>query len=73
MRWKTGRRSQNVQDRRRAGGSRRGGGSPMVVGGGGIGMLVFEQFLSLLSLQIQKSLGTAYFLKNSADAMWSHS
>ncbi|MEL7052509.1 MAG: neutral zinc metallopeptidase [Cyanobacteria bacterium J06555_13] len=48
MRWKTGRRSQNVQDRRRAGGSRRGGGSPMVVGGGGIGMLVFAIVITLL-------------------------
>ena len=48
MRWKTGRRSQNVQDRRGRGGYRRGGGSPMVVGGGGIGMLVVAVVITLL-------------------------
>ncbi|MEL7333870.1 MAG: neutral zinc metallopeptidase [Cyanobacteria bacterium J06560_2] len=48
MRWKTGRRSQNVQDRRGMRGSRRGGGSPMVVGGGGIGMLVVAVVITLL-------------------------
>ena len=48
MRWKTGRRSQNVQDRRRMGGYRRGGGSPMVVGGGGVGMLVVAVIITLL-------------------------
>ncbi len=45
MRWKTGRRSQNVQDRR---GRRGGGGSPLVVGGGGIGMLVVAVVITLL-------------------------
>ncbi|MGB3574110.1 MAG: neutral zinc metallopeptidase [Phormidesmis sp.] len=45
MRWKTGRRSQNVQDRRGMGG---GGGSPLVVGGGGIGMLVVAIVITLL-------------------------
>ena len=49
MRWKTGRRSQNVQDRRgMRGGSRRGGGSPMVVGGGGLGMVVVAIIIALL-------------------------
>lgn len=49
MRWKTGRRSQNVQDRRgMSGGYRRGGGSPMVVGGGGIGMVVVAIVIALL-------------------------
>jgi len=48
MRWKTGRRSQNIQDRRRTGGYRRGGGSPMVVGGGGIGMVIFAIVIALL-------------------------
>lgn len=55
MRWKTGRRSQNVQDRRgqrggyRGGfGGSRGGGSPMVVGGGGLGMVVFAIVITLL-------------------------
>jgi len=45
MRWKTGRRSQNVQDRRGMGG---GGGSPLVVGGGGLGMLVVAIVITLL-------------------------
>lgn len=48
MRWKTGRRSQNVQDRRRQGSYRRGGGSPMVVGGGGLGMVLFAVVIALL-------------------------
>ncbi|MEL6776462.1 MAG: neutral zinc metallopeptidase [Cyanobacteria bacterium J06597_16] len=55
MRWKTGRRSQNVQDRRgqrggyRGGlGGSRGGGSPMVIGGGGLGMVVFAIIITLL-------------------------
>ncbi|MEM9091628.1 MAG: neutral zinc metallopeptidase [Cyanobacteria bacterium P01_F01_bin.53] len=55
MRWKTGRRSQNIQDRRGRGGfggSRggysRGGGSPMVVGGGGLGMVIFAIVIALL-------------------------
>ena len=50
MEWKTGRRSQNVQDRRgmSAGGARLGGGSPMVVGGGGLGMVVFAVVIALL-------------------------
>ncbi|MGB3766081.1 MAG: neutral zinc metallopeptidase [Phormidesmis sp.] len=49
MRWKEGRRSANVQDRRgMSGGSRRGGGSPMVVGGGGIGMVVVAIIIALL-------------------------
>ncbi|MEL6814314.1 MAG: neutral zinc metallopeptidase [Cyanobacteria bacterium J06598_3] len=51
MRWKTGRRSQNVQDRRgqgARGGYSRGGGSPMVVGGGGIGMVIFAIVIALL-------------------------
>ncbi|MGD1867695.1 MAG: neutral zinc metallopeptidase [Phormidesmis sp.] len=49
MRWKTGRRSQNVQDRRgMSGGYRRGGGSPMVVGGGGLGMVVVAIIIALL-------------------------
>lgn len=55
MRWKTGRRSQNVQDRRGRGGfggSRggysRGGGSSMVVGGGGLGMVIFAIVIALL-------------------------
>lgn len=46
MRWKTGRRSQNVRDRR--GQSYRGGGSPMVVGGGGLGMVVVAIVIALL-------------------------
>jgi uncharacterized protein len=53
MEWKTGRRSQNIQDRRgmspAGGGYRRGGGgSPMMVGGGGIGMVVFAIVIALL-------------------------
>ena len=51
MRWKEGRRSANVQDRRgmRGGYSRgRGGGSPMVVGGGGLGMVVVAIVIALL-------------------------
>ncbi|MEL6879802.1 MAG: neutral zinc metallopeptidase [Cyanobacteria bacterium J06554_3] len=48
MRWKTGRRSRNIQDRRGQGGYRRGGGSPMVVGGGGIGMVIFAIVIALL-------------------------
>jgi uncharacterized protein len=53
MEWKTGRRSENIQDRRGmspAGGYRRsgGGGSPMMVGGGGIGMVVFAIVIALL-------------------------
>ncbi|NJM97672.1 MAG: neutral zinc metallopeptidase [Phormidesmis sp. RL_2_1] len=48
MRWKTGRRSQNVQDLRGQGGYRRGGGSPMVVGGGGLGMVVVAIVIALL-------------------------
>ncbi len=47
MRWKTGRRSQNVQDRRGQG-SRGGGGSPLVIGGGGIGMVVVAIVITLL-------------------------
>ena len=46
MKWKTGRRSRNIQDRR--GMSYRGGGSPMVVGGGGIGMVVVAIVIALL-------------------------
>ena len=46
MKWKTGRRSQNIQDRR--GMSYRGGGSPMVVGGGGIGMVIVAVVIALL-------------------------
>ncbi len=45
MRWKTGRRSQNIQDRRGRGG---GGGSPLVVGGGGLGMVVVAIVIALL-------------------------
>ena len=45
MRWKTGRRSQNIQDRR---GRRGGGGSPLVVGGGGLGMVVVAIVITLL-------------------------
>ena len=55
MRWKQGRRSANVQDRRgmsrgyrRTGGMRRGGGSPVVVGGGGLGMVVVAVIIMLL-------------------------
>ena len=55
MRWKQGRRSANVQDRRgmgggyrRAGRSRRGGGSPIAVGGGGLGMVVVAVIIMLL-------------------------
>ncbi|KPQ35694.1 MAG: putative metalloprotease [Phormidesmis priestleyi Ana] len=55
MKWKTGRRSQNIQDRRgmssrggHRGGSRGGGGSPMVVGGGGLGMVIFAIVIALL-------------------------
>ncbi|MGB7087895.1 MAG: neutral zinc metallopeptidase [Phormidesmis sp.] len=51
MRWKTGRRSQNIQDRRGMGGGigrSRGGGSPMIVGGGGIGMVIFAVVIALL-------------------------
>jgi hypothetical protein len=56
MRWKTGRRSQNVQDARGMGGGfsrggggfSRGGGSPMVIGGGGLGMVVFAVVIALL-------------------------
>lgn len=47
MRWKTGRRSQNVQDRRGSGGFR-GGGAPLVVGGGGVGVLVVAVVIMLL-------------------------
>lgn len=47
MRWKTGRRSSNVQDRRGMS-YRRGGGSPMVVGGGGLGMVVVAIVIALL-------------------------
>ncbi|MGC1309409.1 MAG: neutral zinc metallopeptidase [Phormidesmis sp.] len=47
MRWKSGRRSSNVQDRRGASGYR-GGGSPLVVGGGGIGMVVVAIIITLL-------------------------
>ncbi|MFK8186412.1 MAG: neutral zinc metallopeptidase [Phormidesmis sp.] len=46
MKWKTGRRSQNIQDRR--GMSSRGGGSPMVVGGGGLGMVIVAVVIALL-------------------------
>jgi len=46
MKWKTGRRSRNVQDRR--GMSYRGGGSPMVVGGGGLGMVLVAIVIALL-------------------------
>ncbi len=42
MRWKMGRRSQNVQDRRG------GGGAPLVVGGGGLGVLVIAVVIALL-------------------------
>lgn len=49
MRWKEGRRSANVQDRRGMGGGySRGGGSPMVVGGGGLGMVVVAIVIALL-------------------------
>ncbi|MGB3299611.1 MAG: neutral zinc metallopeptidase [Phormidesmis sp.] len=51
MKWKTGRRSQNVQDRRGmsgGGGYSRGGGSSMVVGGGGLGMVVVAIVIALL-------------------------
>lgn len=50
MEWKTGRRSQNVQDQRgmSGGGARLGGGSPMVVGGGGLGMVVVAIVIALL-------------------------
>ena len=48
MRWKTGRRSRNIEDRRGMGGYRRGGGSPMVVGGGGLGMVVVAIIIALL-------------------------
>jgi uncharacterized protein len=56
MRWKTGRRSQNVQDARGMGGGfsrggggfSRGGGSPMVIGGGGLGMVLFAVVIALL-------------------------
>ena len=49
MEWKTGRRSQNVQDRRgMSAGGRLGGGSPMVVGGGGLGMVVVAVVIALL-------------------------
>ncbi|MEL6469163.1 MAG: neutral zinc metallopeptidase [Cyanobacteria bacterium J06623_4] len=47
MRWKTGRRSTNVQDRRGMR-YRRGGGSPMVVGGGGLGMVIVAVLITLL-------------------------
>lgn len=47
MRWKTGRRSQNVQDRRGAGGFR-GGGAPLAVGGGGVGVVVVAIVVMLL-------------------------
>ncbi len=42
MRWKMGRRSQNVQDRRGS------GGAPLVVGGGGLGVLVVAVVIALL-------------------------
>lgn len=49
MRWKTGRRSQNVQDMRGMGGDySRGGGSPMLIGGGGLGMVVVAIVIALL-------------------------
>lgn len=58
MRWKTGRRSTNVQDRRGQGGFgmgrgypagySRGGGSPMVIGGGGIGVVLVAIVIALL-------------------------
>ncbi len=48
MRWKTGRRSRNVQDRRGRGGYRRGGGSPIAIGGGGIGMVIVAILIALL-------------------------
>ncbi len=49
MRWKEGRRSANVQDRRGMGGGySRGGGSPMVVGGGGLGIVVVAIIITLL-------------------------
>ena len=47
MRWRTGRRSQNVQDRRGSGGFR-GGGAPLAVGGGGIGVVVVAIVIMLL-------------------------
>lgn len=67
MRWKTGRRSQNIQDRRGYGG---GGGSPLVVGGGGLGMVVVAIVITLLggdptvlldsSAQTRSPSGAAY-------------
>ncbi len=42
MRWKMGRRSQNVQDQRGR------GGAPLVVGGGGLGVLVVAVVIALL-------------------------
>jgi len=48
MRWKTGRRSRNVQDRRGTGGFRRGGGSPIAIGGGGLGIVVVAIVIALL-------------------------
>ncbi|MGB3790756.1 MAG: neutral zinc metallopeptidase [Phormidesmis sp.] len=48
MRWKTGRRSQNVQDRRGMGGRGMGGGSPIAIGGGGLGMVVVAIVIALL-------------------------
>ena len=48
MRWKTGRRSRNVQDRRGRGGYSRGGGSPIAIGGGGLGMVVVAVVIALL-------------------------
>ncbi len=47
MRWKTGRRSKNVQDRRGSGGFR-GGGAPLAVGGGGVGVLVLAVVIMLM-------------------------
>ncbi len=53
MRWKTGRRSRNVQDRRGMGGRGMGGrgmggGSPIAIGGGGLGMVVVAIVIALL-------------------------
>ncbi|WP_038015392.1 neutral zinc metallopeptidase [Synechococcus sp. PCC 7335] len=48
MRWKTGRRSRNIQDRRGRRGFSRGGGSPIAIGGGGLGMVVVAIVITLL-------------------------